>query len=144
MRGSRGGSNKHGHYTCKYSTLCSLSAFPLSAPVYFPITNKPVASRTSGGDSAVPSRCGRSSAGCLLAVPARPDLPGPGAVLGRAAARTCLHGRDPRGPPGATSRVWDGEQSRLHSPPARQTSSLEYLPVFQSGFPWGPAKQKLL
>lgn len=78
MRGSRGGSNKHGHYRCKYSTLCSCSAFPLSTPVCFPVTNKPVAILhvlgCRGFRGEIGSRC---SAGCLhgCACPAGPVWP---------------------------------------------------------------------
>lgn len=88
VRGSRGGSSKHGHYTCKYSTFRFSSAFPLSAPVYFPTANEPVIILPISGHKAEKySSCrpipaaGASSAGCLhpCACPAGPAR-APGAV----------------------------------------------------------------
>lgn len=91
VRGSRGGSSKHGHYICKYSTFWFSSAFPLSAPAYFPTANEPVVilhisgCKGLGGEKG--SSChpvpavGASSAGCLhpCACPAGPAR-APGAV----------------------------------------------------------------
>lgn len=147
MRGSRGGSNKHGHYTCKYSALCSFSAFPLSTPVCFPITNKLVAvlhvlgCRGFRGD--IGGRCrlsGCSSAGCLhgCAGPAWPrgcvgaqPLPTP----------ACTAGWEPRGPPEATSCVWDGEQSRrFTSPPTRADFLLGVFTTFPRQLPMGTSQ----
>lgn len=157
VRGSRGGSNKHGHYTCKYSTLCSSSAFPLSTPVYFPITNKLVAILHVSGCKGLRGEKGSRCRLILLRVQqcwVSPSLclPGqtflaPRAVFGQSrcpylpARPGGSHGARPR------PRAVSGTQNKAGaSPPHRpaQTSSLEYLPVFQGSFPWGQAKQKLL
>lgn len=153
MRGSRGGSNKHGHYTCKYSTLRSFSALPLSTPVYFPITNKLVAVLRVSGYKGLRGGAGRSrpAAGAAALVVSIP-VPAPGPARPRGCARAeplptpaCPAGREPRGSPEAPA-VSGTENKAGASPPHRpaQTSSLEYLPVFHGSFPWGQGKQKLL
>lgn len=109
VRGSRGGSSKHGHYTCKYRALQFPSAFPPSSPVYFPTANEPgVILHASGcnglgggqGSSCHPAPAvGASSAGCLCpcACPAGPAR-APGAVCRQ---DRCPHLPAPRGNPRA-------------------------------------------
>lgn len=149
--GERGGSSKHGYYTCKSSTGCSCSAFPLSTPCILP------SQQTGRCLFGVLRTVGEEGGGCCLtllrvrqrwlhpcACPAGPAGP-PGCVRAEplpTPARPA--GWELRGSPEATHGVWDGEQSRCFtSPPAPQTSSLEYLAAFQGSFPWGQAKQKL-
>lgn len=156
MRRSRGGSSKHGHYTCKYRALQFPSAFPPSSPVYFPTANEPaIILHALGCNGLGGVRAARAiplplwvpaALGVSVPAPARLDLPGhPGLCAGRTGAHTC-----PRrvgtpglvGLPEATRCVWDGEQSQC-SPPRRpeQASSLEQSPFFRGSFPWGRAKQ---
>lgn len=124
--------------------------------MYFPTANEPVivlhvlGCKGLGGEKGnsyhpVPT-AGASSAGCLhpcacLAGPAW----APGAVRGQSRcphlpARPCGNPRA-RPRPGTASGT---ENKAGASPPHRpeQTSSLDYLPFFQGGFPWGQAKQK--
>lgn len=141
VRGSRGGSNKHGYYTCKYNSLCSSSAFPLIIAVYFPVTNKLVAvlhvSGCKGPRGEKGSRCGLlllrvlgvsiPARGCVWAEP----LPTP----------ACTAGWEPRGSPEAARCVWDGEQSRCFtSPPTRADFLLGVFTSFPRQLPMGTSQ----